>query len=74
MKKFEIPLFYNSNIIESVRKIREQQDPRKKDLSPSLIKIGEISIYIGRHFGFCYGVKNAIEICYQTIKKYPNKK
>ncbi len=74
MKKFEIPLFYNSSIIESVRKIREQQDPRKKDLSPSLIKIGGISIYIGRHFGFCYGVKNAIEICYQTIEKYPNKR
>ena len=74
MKKFHIPLFYNSNIIDKIRRIRELQDPRKKDLSPSLIKIGRIHIYIGRHFGFCYGVKNAIEICYQTIEKYPNKR
>jgi len=74
MKKFEIPLFYNSNIIDKIRRIRELQDPRKKDLSPSLIKIDDIHIYIGRHFGFCYGVKNAIEICYQTIEKHPNKR
>ena len=74
MKKFQIPLFYNSNIIDQIRRIRELQDPRKKDLSPSLIKIDRIHIYIGRHFGFCYGVKNAIEICYQTIEKYPNKR
>ena len=33
-----------------------------------------MSIYLGRHFGFCYGVKNAIEICYQALNKYPNKK
>jgi len=74
MKKFQIPLFYNSNIIDKIRRIRELQDPRKKDLSPSLIKIDGLHIYIGRHFGFCYGVKNAIEICYQTIQKYPNKR
>ncbi|MAZ57907.1 MAG: 4-hydroxy-3-methylbut-2-enyl diphosphate reductase [Flavobacteriales bacterium] len=74
MKKFQIPLFYNSNIIDQIRRIRESKDPRKKDLSPSLIKIDNIHVYIGRHFGFCYGVKNAIEICYQTIEKYPNKR
>jgi 4-hydroxy-3-methylbut-2-enyl diphosphate reductase len=74
MKKFQIPLFYNSNIIDQIRRIRESKDPRKKDLSPSLIKIDNIHVYIGRHFGFCYGVKNAIEICYQTIEKHPNKR
>jgi len=74
MKKFDIPINYSANIIDSVRKIREKYDPRKKDLSPSVIKIDKINFYIGRHFGFCYGVKNAIEICYNAIKNHPNKK
>lgn len=74
MKKFEIPLFYNSSIIEEIRKVREINDPRKKDLSPSIINTKKIDFYIGRHFGFCYGVKNAIEICYKTLENYPDKK
>jgi len=74
MKKFNIPLFYKSNIIEEIRKIREKYDPRKKDKSPSIINLKTMDFYIGRHFGFCFGVKNAIEICYEAIEKYPNKK
>ena len=60
--------------IGEIRKVRETFDPRKKDLSPSIIELNNMSIYLGRHFGFCYGVKNAIEICYQALNKYPNKK
>ena len=74
MKQFNVPSYYNSNIIEEIRKVRETFDPRKKDLSPSIIELNNMSIYLGRHFGFCYGVKNAIEICYQALNKYPNKK
>lgn len=74
MKKFNIPLFYNSNIIEEIRNIREKYDPRKKDKSPSIINLKNIDFYIGRHFGFCFGVKNAIEICYEAIQKYPDQK
>tara|TARA_B100000902_G_scaffold351983_1_gene362335 strand:+ start:357 stop:1589 length:1233 start_codon:yes stop_codon:yes gene_type:complete len=74
MKKFDIPLFYESNIIESIRSIREKYDPRKKNLEPSIIKLKKIDFYIGRHFGFCFGVKNAIEICYKAIATNPNKK
>ena len=74
MKKFNIPLFYESNIIEEIRSIREKYDPRKKNLEPSIIKFKKIDFYIGRHFGFCFGVKNAIEICYKAIATNPNKK
>ena len=74
MKKFDIPSNYSANIIDSIRRIREKNDPRKKDISPSIIQLEKIDFYIGRHFGFCYGVKNAIEICYNAIKNYPNKK
>ena len=74
MKKFNVPEYYSSSIIENIRRIRDKHDPRKKDISPSILCVGKISIYIGRHFGFCYGVKNAIEICYNTLKQHPNKK
>ena len=74
MKRFNIPLFYESNIIEEIRRIRERYDPRKKNLEPSIVKLNKIDFYIGRHFGFCFGVKNAIEICYQAIANNPNKK
>ena len=74
MKKFNIPLLYKSNIIEEIRCIREKYDPRKKDIYPSIISLQKMDVYIGRHFGFCFGVKNAIEICYEAIEKYPNKK
>lgn len=30
--------------------------------------------YIARHFGFCYGVENAIEISYKALEDNPNKK
>lgn len=29
--------------------------------------------YIARHFGFCYGVENAIEISYKALEDNPNK-
>ncbi|MEI2707742.1 MAG: hypothetical protein V9E96_01840 [Chitinophagaceae bacterium] len=31
-------------------------------------------IYLARHFGFCYGVENAIEIAFRTIDENPGKR
>jgi len=33
-----------------------------------------VSFYIARHFGFCYGVENAIEISYQALEENPDKR
>ncbi len=49
-------------------------DPRKQDFSPTLIDFGPIQFYIARHFGFCYGVENAIEISYRALEEYPDKR
>jgi len=46
----------------------------KKDFSPSLLDFGPIHIYLARHFGFCYGVENAIEIAFRTVEENPGKK
>ena len=33
-----------------------------------------MQIFLARHFGFCYGVENAIEIPFKTIDENPGKK
>lgn len=38
------------------------------------MNFGPVKFLIARHFGFCYGVENAIEIAYKTITANPDKK
>jgi 4-hydroxy-3-methylbut-2-enyl diphosphate reductase len=60
MKQFEVPEFYRSPIISKVKAKRRLEDPRKKDFTPTEITFGRVTFLIPRHFGFCYGVENAI--------------
>lgn len=50
------------------------QDPRKKDFSPVELDFGPVKFFIARHFGFCYGVENAIEISYRALEENPDKR
>lgn len=74
MKNFNIPEIYKSPIITGLKKKRMHEDPRKMDYSPSVIEFGKIEFIIARHFGFCYGVENAIEISYKAIEENPDKR
>ena len=74
MKKFEIPQFYKSSIISKIKQSRMDNDPRKKDYSPTLLDFGPVRFYLARHFGFCYGVENAIEISYKTVEENPDRR
>jgi 4-hydroxy-3-methylbut-2-enyl diphosphate reductase len=74
MKQFEIPSFYRSPIISRVKAKRKLDDPRKKDFTPSILNFGSIQFFIARHFGFCYGVENAIEIAYKAVSENPDKR
>jgi len=74
MKQFEIPDFYRSPIISKVKMKRKMEDPRKKDFTPTVLQFGPIEFIIARHFGFCYGVENAIEISYKAIHDNPGKR
>jgi len=74
MKKFEIPIFYRSPLITKIKKLREAKDPRKRDYSPTSLDFGPVEFLIARHFGFCYGVENAIEISYKAIEENPDKR
>jgi 4-hydroxy-3-methylbut-2-enyl diphosphate reductase len=74
MKKFDIPVHYKSSFITQIKNSRKLGDPRKKDFSPTLLDFGPVRFYLARHFGFCYGVENAIEIAYKTIEENPGKR
>lgn len=73
MKTFDIPEFYRSPVITAIKNNRKVNDPRKKDFSPTLIDFGPVAFYIARHFGFCYGVENAIEISFKAVAENPSK-
>ena len=49
-------------------------DKMKKDFTPTLMDFGPLQIYLARHFGFCYGVENAIEIAFRTVEENPGKR
>ncbi|MGE5806060.1 MAG: 4-hydroxy-3-methylbut-2-enyl diphosphate reductase [Ignavibacteria bacterium] len=74
MKKFNIPFYYKSSFISKIKEARKNSDPKKKDFAPTLLDFGPVRIFIARHFGFCYGVENAIEIAYKTIEENPGKR
>ncbi len=74
MKKFDIPVIYRSPLITAIKNNRKQNDKLKKDFSPSFLDFGDVHIYLASHFGFCYGVENAIEISFRTIEENPGKR
>ena len=74
MKHFEVPSGYRSTLISAIKNKRKEDDKLKKDFSPAFIDLGPLKIYLARHFGFCYGVENAIEIAYKTIEENKGKR
>jgi 4-hydroxy-3-methylbut-2-enyl diphosphate reductase len=74
MKQFNVPGEYRSPLIGNIKQRRKEQDKLKKDFSPTLLDLGGLQIYLARHFGFCYGVENAIEIAFRTIDENPGKR
>jgi 4-hydroxy-3-methylbut-2-en-1-yl diphosphate reductase len=73
MKTFQVPKAYRSPLITAIKNKRRQQDKMKKDFSPFLLDFGSLQIYLARHFGFCYGVENAIDIAFRTVQENPGK-
>ncbi|NMM49717.1 4-hydroxy-3-methylbut-2-enyl diphosphate reductase [Marinigracilibium pacificum] len=74
MKSFDIPSFYRSPIISRIKEQRKVNDRTKKDFTPTELDFGPVKIYVARHFGFCYGVENAIEIIYKTVNENQGKR
>jgi 4-hydroxy-3-methylbut-2-enyl diphosphate reductase len=74
IKKFDIPVYYRSSITGKIKEARRTQDLRKQDFSPTVLDFGPVQFFLARHFGFCYGVENAIEISYRALEENPGRK
>jgi len=74
IKKFDIPAYYRSAITGRIKELRRLKDHRKQDFSPTVLDFGPVRFYIARHFGFCYGVENAIEISYRALSENNTKR
>jgi 4-hydroxy-3-methylbut-2-enyl diphosphate reductase len=74
MKQFQVPNIYRSTLISAIKEFRKKGDKLKKDFTPTLLDLGAVKFYLARHFGFCYGVENAIEIAFNTIDNNPGKR
>ena len=74
MKSFEIPVFYRSPLLSFIKEKRKNEDKLKRDFTPTKLTFGPVNFYIARHFGFCYGVENAIEIAFKTVYENPGKR
>lgn len=81
MKSFDVPIIYRSPLISAIKRNRKEQDKGKKqgplaarDYTPTLLDFGPVQVYLARHFGFCYGVENAIEIAFRTVEEKPGKR
>lgn len=74
MKSFDIPEYYRSSIITPLKEFRRKRDKLKRDFTPTTLDFGPVRFLLARHFGFCYGVENAVEIAYKAIAENPDKR
>jgi len=74
MKNFSVPPFYRSQAISALKQDRLASDPKRKDPAPTIVDLGPVCFKVARHFGFCYGVENAIEIAYRAIEENQDKR
>ncbi|MFN4247223.1 MAG: 4-hydroxy-3-methylbut-2-enyl diphosphate reductase [Flavipsychrobacter sp.] len=74
MKSFDVPVHYRSTLVTAIKQKRKAADKMKKDFSPTILEAGSLHIVLARHFGFCYGVENAIEIAFRAVAENPGKR
>src|SRR4051794_22537194 len=74
MKHFTVPNIYRSPLISAIKNKRKGADRLKKDFTPTVLDFGAVQILLARHFGFCYGVENAIDIAFKTIEANEGKR
>lgn len=74
MRTFDIPVYFRSPIISVVKALRRAEDQRRRDLTPTTLDFGPVRFRIARHFGFCFGVENAIEIAYRTLSEHADRR
>ena len=73
MKSFNVPVHYRSPLVKAIKEHRKAGDKMKKDFTPTVLDLDSLQVILARHFGFCYGVENAIEIAFRAVDENPGK-
>ncbi len=60
---------YESQLLGKLKQLRSAGD----QLAPIELDFGRVKFWVARHFGFCKGVENAIEVAYETLAQYPGR-
>ncbi len=74
MKSFNVPVHYRSPLVSAIKNKRKAEDKMKRDFTPTVLELGSLHVILARHFGFCYGVENAIEIAFRAVEENPGKR
>jgi 4-hydroxy-3-methylbut-2-en-1-yl diphosphate reductase len=57
----------SSSLVTSIKRSRPSGAASRKDLTPSLLSYGNLTIKLARHFGCCFGVENALTIAQRAL-------
>jgi len=68
-RKFNIPDYYCSSLLGRLRLTACNDESR----TPIILPLGRVCFKVARHFGFCFGVQNAIEIAYRALEQNPGR-
>ncbi|WP_438482855.1 4-hydroxy-3-methylbut-2-enyl diphosphate reductase [Oleiharenicola lentus] len=63
---------YQSKLCEAIKALARTNE--RSASKPSILDFGAVHYVIPSHFGFCLGVKNAIERAYESIAENPGKR
>lgn len=67
-----VPNHYAGPIIQRIKDFRRQTG--RKELAPTLLRIGQLEVLVPRHFGFCFGVERAIHMAFSALERNPEKR
>lgn len=65
-------LLYQSRLCETIKALTRTNE--RSATAPATLDFGAVSYVIPSHFGFCLGVKNAIERAYETLAAFPGRR
>ena len=63
---------YQSRLCEAIKELNRTHE--RAAAEPSVLDFGAVRYVIPSHFGFCLGVKNAIERAYETLAENPGRR
>ncbi len=65
-------MLYQSRLCEAIKTLNRTHE--RSASRPSVLDFGAVRYVIPSHFGFCLGVKNAIERAYETLAENPGRR